>query len=207
MKKLRNYLAPVALTIALVLSLTACGGFTAADAQTMVQGEMDTFHGTANSDFLKIVGETEETITEQYQTAIEKDVEAFMACYEIEDPEGVYAARLVEDFGELYPRTSFEVGEAVKDGDVYTVPVTIMPLDVIELLDAQLEVTTMDPEIEDFETAWSEWIIGAFEQVIPQCGYQDEPYEIEATVAKDDDGYWCVDSDSIQEAYNNLIPY
>ncbi len=132
----------VVLMAALVLSMTACGGF---DAPAYVQGTLDgIFHGQANADYLKITGETADEVTQAHEMILEANADSFCDATGLDDSLITDSAynKIIEMVRTLYGKTSYTVGKAEKTSDGYTVALTIEPVgyDMTALTDAITEL-------------------------------------------------------------------
>ena len=201
---------PLLLAVALLLSMTACGGTSAKDVKPLLAGELEAnYHGILDDEFAKKTDADEAYVAEVYQDTLDVETESFMNAAEIEDDAaGTYSARIQAVFAELYPQTKWEIGDgAEKSTDCYAYTVTIYPLDVMDKLSALIDEAEMDPDIEDFEVAWAEMFVGCLEEAATDVGYKD-PVEISCEVYKDSsDNLWVTDSEAIGDVYAELIPY
>ncbi len=121
------------LVLALVFALTACGQ--KFDATAYVQGMLDAaFHGQASADFLKMTGDTEETVKEAYEQTIQNTIDSFSTSFLSSSGlgEDAFTDEAREQVAEmariLYSKTTFTAGEAEKTDTGYTVSLTIEPV-------------------------------------------------------------------------------
>lgn len=121
MKKLRSL--AVLVIAAMALLLVGCGQ--KFDAKGYIQGELDAvLKGEITDDYLKLVDSSKEEIEAESAAMLDEVMEQFSGMGLSDELVGKYR----EYMSALMKKCKYTVGEATKDGDSYTVPVTIEPL-------------------------------------------------------------------------------
>ncbi len=121
MKKLKSL--AVLFIAAMVLLLVGCGQ--KFDAQGYIQGELDAvLKGEITDDYLKLVDSSREEIEAESAAMLDEVMEQFSGMGLSDELVGKYR----DYMSTLMKKCKYTVGEATKDGDSYTVPVTIEPL-------------------------------------------------------------------------------
>lgn len=118
-------------------SLTACGGLTEEDASRVVQSELDYFYyNEASDEFLELCGTSKEEIDTIYNEGLEEGIAEVLVTF------GLNESSIDQDLKDsvlnyasnVFKNVKFEVGAATKVDDYFTVPVTIYPIDMTNLL-------------------------------------------------------------------------
>lgn len=208
--------------LALVLSLTACGGggVSAFDATKYIQGLLDKTYLGEFDEYMKVVDITENECEDDYISGLESEAEYFASVFQIDNLTDDIKADIVDLYKEIYSYSKYTVSAATKQDDkTYSVKVTVEPIDIFHLVadtlnggaaddfNAQyddVDVASMsDDEYDTFyaayDAAWAQLIIDLTREKLPELGYLDSS-SLLVQVAEDEDGLWGIP----QSDFDNL---
>lgn len=222
----RRFLSAL-LAVVLALALAACGGVTADDAETYIQGHLDSCYlGRHNQDYLEMVELTAEEAEEQnHAWNISAEAEILMAYYDIYPTD--YAARKAEELVEdIYDHSNYQVESASKleDGS-YAVTVSVQPIDILYRYSSRSDLSGIwsdaldshgiytqealdamsDADYEALENTYAEAVLEGIRTLLPQLGYGKEQ-QVVLQLKLEDDYYTLVDTD-LQHFDNMVIDY
>lgn len=134
MKQLAKRFFALALILALVLSLTACGGF---DAASYVQGNLDAnFKGVVSDSYVKQVDSDEATILAQYEQTLDSFVDSEISSQDLTRDE--ITDECYENirgfYKELLNSLKYTVGKSTKTSDGFDVELTCEAINFSEQL-------------------------------------------------------------------------
>lgn len=210
-----------ALLLSLSMMLSACGGISEADIQTLVQGNLDEIYlDKADSSYLKLVDITEEEAHQVYEDGLDTEVEVFMNYFEIEEETDEVKEEIKDLYREIYQHSTFRVGEAEKQEDgSFVVPVEVDPLDIFEqmtqadvndALTEALSAYTVEEQAamsdEEFEMIWTDVILSVCYDKLPTMTTMDT-VNIDVEVKQDTDKLYCITDDSLSEVDLYIISY
>lgn len=132
MKKGKKLLGLGMLMMVVLFVLGACGGDF--DARGYVKSTLD---ATTRAEFDEYV-ELTDSSTEEAEEMYQESVDTFMAEFESVGLSEELTANYRELFENALSLTKYEVGEAVKDGDDFTVPVEMEPFKLFEGFDEEV---------------------------------------------------------------------
>lgn len=234
MKKRSMTLAALGLLLALGLTLTGCDNISAImgggkiDATAYMQGQLDEIYlGKFDPDYLKMVDATEAAAQETYDGGMEAEVEAFNYYFGVEYPTDEYKTRMLDLYKQAYSKADYTVvSSAEQDDGSYSVKITVRPLDIIQLMNAnygafseEFEAKYADVDVagmsdEEYAT-WNETVYDIdyqngladlFELLLPEMGYMEEK-SIAVQIEKGEDDYYSLNSDDFDNLDLLIIDY
>lgn len=228
----------VLLLIVLTLTLVGCGQSEEASTKVLVQGNIDSIYlGKATSEYLKMVDATQEKVDADYIDGMNKEAEFFCTYFNIVDPEygetyetlsDDIKTSIVEMYKEIYSKSSYTVGESVKNEDGFDVLVTIKPIDIIEKAFNKLEEgyepyekfaekyqsidldALSDDEVlsilDQYTSDYSNLLIDLINGLIPEIGYKDAK-EVTLHVEKNENDRYHINQDDWTVIDDYMIYY
>ncbi len=239
-KNLCQRISALSLALLLTASLAGCGGgngLTTKDASMCIQVEMDATYRGEFSGFVDFYDNaTTQDARERYDANIEGEANFFlegMGVPSLDSASDVVPAsemqlhRAKELYKQIYAKSDYTVVSSTKQDDgTFAVKVTIRPLDVFDLLDAnydagfedfwaKFEAVDTDSMTDEEYTAWytetfaSEYydtLLDLLEAQIPNIGYKDEK-SIVIQVEKDEDDVLIITDEDWMNLDNLIIDY
>lgn len=226
MKKARRAVA-IAAALVLALSLAGCGTMMEDSVQALVQGNLDEIYlGKYNEDFLQLVDITEAEAEQNYLDGLEVEAQYFAALFSIDYMTEELTAEIVDLYKEIYSHSRYEVGETTKvDDDTYGVPVTVYPIDVLQLAmdnleaaatelqsqytDEQIQAIINEDEaaLQAYDADWAQMCIGLVREQLPNLGYLDAEEMVVQVTQDESDGLWVIADNDFQRIDNLMIYY
>lgn len=206
------------------VSLTACGGLTEEEASTVVQSELDYFYyNKASDEFLELCGTSKEEIDTIYNEGLEEGIEEVLVTFGLDESavDQDLKDTVLNYASKVFNNVKFEVGAATKVDDYFTVPVTIYPIDMTNLLsdDAYNEIyASIEDQYYDGMTE-EELYNAAFTTIfqymtdeMDQTGsitYADPVTLTVKVVPVDEDStkYYQIDNDDLETISNSVVLY
>lgn len=214
----------LALTIALILPLSACGGLSKADAMCYIQGTLDqNYLGTADSDFMKLVDISEEDVAETYEESLSTEAQFFLGSF-VEsqlssEVELQLISELVEMYRQIYSHSSYTVDSASEmDASTFSVKVTVQPIDIFHLvaddltsgaadeLNSSYPDQMTDEEYAAYEVEWVRLFMDLTYDHMEDIGYL-EPQSVLVQVVLEEDGLWSIPDDDFWNLDALIIDY
>ena len=215
----------LALSLALLLPLSACGGgLSADDAQLYVQGVLDeNYLGKADPDFLKLIDSTEEETEEVYAGSMETEAQFFLDSFVESELSQEEQDRLLEElsamYRQIYAHSKYTVESASEvDDTTFGVKVTVEPIDIFhqvadelnngaaDELNSRYPDQMTDEEYMAYEVEWVELFMDLTYEKLPQLGYL-EPQTLLVQVALGDDHYWTIPDEDFWALDALIIDY
>lgn len=197
------------------------GDMTTDEAHRLIQGNLDAmFRGQFPKEYQELVDATEEELQEQYLAGLDIEADVFEQYFGIEFDSPELRARIVDFYGQVYPKCDFTVGQVSRDGDGFTAQVTVRPLDIIYLTNEDVDAAGQelaeyytqdvvdamtDEEYAAYDALWADLVLTAAEENLPDMGYLPER-TTQVRVALEGD-YWMLTDESIQELDLLMIQY
>ena len=191
------------------------GGF---DAQAYIQGGLDVlYRGEVSEEYLALITDSRGECLEAYEDNVVSEAENFCSTFYVGENKEPDAA-LVELYRDIFAKSRYEVAEAEKTAEGYTVAVTVYPLDIFresyEALDKfDREFTQRFADGEFAEVAGDaierEYLAGMLELLsarVDTAGYL-EPVTVTVHLDKGRNGTYTVNPDDIALIHNNILPY
>lgn len=215
MKKRKTAAILLALCLSVALLCTACGD--SFDPVAYTQGSLDAaFHGVYDEDYINSLddGSTKESLEADSQEIIDEMVEDTMSELGISDSSNELSGTLGEMFKNVFNATKYEVGEATEGEEgAYDVEITIYPLldyaricndedDV--LTDAVLDKISLSMSDEELYTVLINELCAQVNTALENPTYGD-PQTFSLHLFVNDDGYYDVDEDSMEEFAGILL--
>lgn len=218
MKRLTRGLLPLLLALCLGIACAGCSG--SFDASGYVDATLRNIYLDDSSAYVELVETTAEEAHESYLEGIETEVQFF---YNYMSFESDYVSeethqRVLELYKQIYSHTKFEVEEANKAGDGYTVVVRIYPIDIFETAGDELDAyVTMfvekvqngdynDVTDEELEAAYQDGLLSILEQKTASIGHLD-PIEQTVQIKQDTDKLWGMSDEDFQNLDQHIIRY
>lgn len=120
---MKKRLLTLFMTMAMVLSMTACGSDF--DATGYVEGYLDANFKGEFDDYAKLCDEDASKVEETYNQTLDDALQTCFAGISLSDDS---MSQLKDAFINLYKQAKYTVNEAEKDGDKYNVSVKVEPL-------------------------------------------------------------------------------
>ena len=215
----------LALSLALLLPLSACGGgLSADDAQLYVQGVLDeNYLGKADPDFLKLIDSTEEETEEVYAGSMETEAQFFLDSFVESELSQEEQDRLLEElsamYRQIYAHSKYTVESASEvDDTTFGVKVTVEPIDIFhqvadelnngaaDELNSRYPDQMTDEEYMAYEVEWVELFMDLTYEKLPQLDYL-EPQTLLVQVALGDDDYWTIPDEDFGAVDALVIDY
>lgn len=218
--KIKSRLAALLCLLCLLCCLAGCGS--QFDAAGLVQGNIDlVYKGEYDAEYLETVGISEDDVSVIYEEALQAEAAYFAGFFDV-DAELAgddMMARIIELHRGIYARTKYQIGETARDGDTYTVDVTVWPVDVFrKFIDEDSEAFMQSwreklataefigkPE-QEIEAAWTEALVTAIEQRVETLDYL-EPQTVPVRVLPNAEGYYVIDEGDWQLIDDLMIAY
>ena len=215
----------LALSLALLLPLSACGGgLSADDAQLYVQGVLDeNYLGKADPDFLKLIDSTEDEADEVYAGSMETEAQFFLDSFVESELSQEEQDRLLEElstmYRQIYAHSKYTVESASEvDDTTFGVKVTVEPIDIFhqvadelnngaaDELNSRYPDQMTDEEYMAYEVEWVELFMDLTYEKLPQLDYL-EPQTLLVQVALGDDDYWTIPDEDFWAVDALVIDY
>lgn len=214
----------LALSLALLLPLSACGGLSADDAQLYVQGILDeNYLGKSDPDFLKLIDGTEDEVEEVYAGSLETEAQFFLDSFVESELSQEEQDRLLEElstmYRQIYAHSKYMVESASQvDDTTFGVKVTVEPIDIFhqvadelnngaaDELNSRYPDQMTDQEYMAYEVEWVELFMDLTYEKLPQLDYL-EPQTLLVQVALGDDDYWTIPDEDFWAVDALVIDY
>ena len=215
----------LALSLALLLPLSACGGgLSADDAQLYVQGILDeNYLGKSDPDFLKLIDGTEDEVEEVYAGSLETEAQFFLDSFVESELSQEEQDRLLEElstmYRQIYAHSKYTVESASQvDDTTFGVKVTVEPIDIFhqvadelnngaaDELNSRYPDQMTDQEYMAYEVEWVELFMDLTYEKLPQLDYL-EPQTLLVQVALGDDDYWTIPDEDFWAVDALVIDY
>ena len=209
---------------ALLLCMTAlCGCGDSFDAAALLRGNLDLiYRNEYTPEFLESAGFSPEEAEQKYRDGIEAELEVFGDYFGVDLTLcGEEAKEKIRAFYRTaYSHAKYEVGSAVKGEDVYTVEVTVQPIDIMQKfrqLDADAfmaawELRYRSGEFDamssgEYETAWLTAVLEALRPRLEDVGHlaaETVPVRVEKS---GEDGVYSVSAEDLGRIDGLMIGY
>lgn len=215
----------LALSLALLLPLSACGGgLSADDAKCYVQGVLDeNYLGKSDPDFLELIDSTEEEVAEVYAGSLETEAQFFLDSFVESELSQEEQDRLLEElstmYRQIYAHSKYAVESASQvDDTTFGVKVTVEPIDIFhqvaealnsgaaDELNSRYPDQMTDEEYLAYEVEWVELFMDLTYEKLPQLDYL-EPQTLLVQVALGEDDYWTIPDDDFWAVDALVIDY
>jgi len=220
--KIMKWLALPLIVCIMAVSLTGCSA--TFDASAFVKGNLDSLYlGNVSADFLDIVSDTEEALTQIHETTLLVEAEYFFNFFDIvEDfipPDMKVEVR--DMYRLIFSNAKYEVGEATQTGDDYLVTVTVYPIDIIQKVledfddfmsawyDRQEYGVFEDLSVEEFETLWAREVINLVRGKLSSLGHL-EPETISVRIvsqSSNGSNFYTISEDDMRRIDTLIITY
>ncbi len=209
MKFAMKKITAVFLVLLTITSLTGCSLFGNGKKTyaNYVQSLLDVNYKAEFTNYMNITGATQEEAQAVYDDGLNYLADALMVAYGVNDVEGSdIKSQFVELAKNIYSHASYEITEVVKVDGVYSVTVTIYPIDVLLITyddvvayieDMNQRVTAgeyNDYELDEYEIEYAQGIINILNEAIPNIG-NGEGVPITVTILDNGEYYYISDAD------------
>lgn len=229
MKQIWKRLGPLTLALAMLFSLSACGGgLNELDATRYIQGVLDeNYKGTSTKEFRQMLDITEDRIAEIYQSSLESEAEFFLAYFGIDSEDEDLFDQIVSMYKEIYNKSDYTVHPAAKlSSGSFGVEVTVRPIDLFQqasdllsgdpcpapfqawldqYADADVDAMTAE-EYDRYDLDYAYAIVEVCQSLVPSIGYLDEE-SLVLQVKQDSDGAWTLPDDDFTNLDLYIIQY
>lgn len=197
------------LTAFMIFSLTGCSLFGNGKKTyaNYVQSLLDVNYKADYTEYQKITGASEEDAQKVYDDGLDYLADALMTAYGVTDVDGSDIKSQFRDLAkEIYSHAKYEITDVSKTDGVYTVTVTIYPIDILQITyddvvtyieDMNQKVTAgdyNDYELDAYETEYAQGIIDILNTALPNIG-NGEGTTVTVTILDNDEYYYISDDD------------
>lgn len=214
---MKRFARSLVLCLCAALVLLACAGCSGEfDATKYVKGLLDNIYLDDSSAYVEMVDITAEEAHESYLEGLETEAQVFYnymnfdtSCL-TEETE----ARVLDLYHSIYQHSNYEVQNANKSNNGYTVVVKIYPIDIfdrsldeiyafIDVFNAKIDAGDYDNSTyEEMEQAYQDGVLSICEGNLDSIDYLD-PVEQTVQIKEDSDGLWGMSD----EDFSNLDAY
>ena len=208
MKKKNLQLAISFILVACLITGCAFFGF---DASAYVKACLDSnIHGEFD-EYAKITNSSVEDVEKLYNDFLDNDL-SFLNEYNVDDAR---RQEFRELFIKLYKNFKYDVGEATKTDDTYTVPVTYQKLIVFDEMAANMEKDTTDyfqakvdagenPSTDEIYEYVLNYMYDGVAKKLENPQYE-EPVTVNVTVSKMTANAYGIDTNELQELVQSMV--
>lgn len=200
MKRIFRNIALAGVMTALVLGLVGCGRF---DPVKYTQACMDAMYKRDYTEYAKQIDTTEDEAKQDLEAKFEQNVLTGFDNFTISDEE---QERYIDLMEKLYSEVRYEVGEAEKNGDGYTVSLTVEPIDALKVYSEGLQEKIQEG-IEDGSLTEDKIMTMAcdyMEECIDNASYGEKEV-IKVEITKDSSGVWQFPDAEIEKVEESLF--
>lgn len=223
--KLCRKLAALLTAVMLVMGLSACQKEepqAAFDAKVYMEGMIrGTYLGEFSQEYLDLVGITEETAQNVYESSLYQEAWSFAYLYNIEYPDDFYE-EIKDLYRAIYTLIKFEVvSTALEEDGSYSVRVDIEPIDIVQRVELELDevlkpffekypsevqnaMTTT--EYQEFDAEWARLIIDTYRKGLYWAGNL-EKQSVTVKLEKNEDGYYGISNEEFKKLDALVIDY
>ena len=199
-------LIALALCLAMLLSLTACGS-KASNYSAYVKSLITSNYLGVTGDYVRLTGANEEDAEATYLQNVTRLANNLSSYYGLDisaDPK--LAPAMVDLSKQIYGKTKFDVGKAYKDNNINYVDVTIYPIDILNQTNAEVSeyVEKFNQAVdngdyndytkEEYEYEFATGIIGILAAAVDEIQYA-EPETVTVRIITADDTYYIGNED------------
>lgn len=200
MKKSFKRIVLAGMIAAFILGLAGCGKF---DPVVYTKACMDAMYKHDYKEYAKQIDVSEEDAKEDLETKFEKNVLAGFGEFTMPDED---KERYISLMKKLYAKAKYEVGEAEKKGDGYTVAITVEPIDALKVYSEGLQ-DKIQADIDGGTLSEDNVMSMAcdyMEECIDNASY-GEPEVIEVEIRKDSSGVWQFSDTEVEKVEESLF--
>lgn len=216
MKKLTRILTLFAFALLLL-----CAGCSARfDASAYVDSLLHNIYLDDSTEYLKLVDITAEEAHDAYIEGLEAETEVFFnfVSFDANYISDETRQRVTDLYDQIYKHSKFEVEDAAKSGNGYTVVVRIYPIDIFEKaadeMSAYVDVFVekimngdyADMGDEEIEATYQDGLLKILEGKLGSIGNLD-PVEQTVQIKEDTDGLWGMSDEDFQNLDTYIISY
>ena len=209
---MKKWIAVFMACMMMVSVLAGCGGDQSEQYGPYVQSLLDVSYKKDASVYLELVDDTQENVDGYYEdTMLYWAYEVADAFYMVLINEEV-EARMVTLMENVFSHAKYEVADAVKAGDYYTVEVTIHPINFTDLVYDEVAVYAEDFQLrseageygdyenddaayEAWEVAYANGVLDILESYLDQLDYAEPVSKIVKVTVDEDDLYGISEED------------
>lgn len=221
---MKRIAAMLALSLVLLLPLSACGGMNEEYAMCYVQGTLDqNYLGTVEEDFLELIDTSEEEVAQAYEESLSAEAQFFLTSFvESQLPTEVEMRlinELVEMYRQIYAHSRYTVDSAAKmENSTFSVKVTVEPIDIFHLvadamangaadeLNSSYPDQMTDEEYLAYEVDWVELFMDVTYEKLPELGYLEAQSTL-VQVVLGEKNFWSIPSDDFWALDALIIDY
>lgn len=214
MKKYSSKIIVSVMLVVAMMSLTACSLFKF-DATGYVQAVLDASTRGEFEEYIKLTKSTEQDAQAEFDEVLDAFMEEFDSV-EISD-------ELKDDYRQLYKdmlaKTKYTVSEATDSDDIYTVEVSVEPLNVFEGYSEETEEALTDYQNELSANYEDSGEVPSEEEIVEDTfkivydvlkarvdgAINDPAQKVVVTVSKNAEGYYTIDDESYEDLFGLLI--
>ncbi len=214
---MKRRMAALLLCLLLVFACTGCGGF---DAGSYVKAVMDNFYLDESAAYTEIVDTTARQAHEVYMNGLTIEAQIFYTymSFDAEDVDEQTAQRVVDLYSRAYKHAKYDVGQAQKGKDGYTVAVRVYPIDLFDQAMDELNAYVSGfhealangdytgKSEEEISAEYQNQVLSIVEAHVDTIGYRD-PVELTVQLKKDANGAWGMGDEAFQSIDEQIIGY
>ncbi len=195
--------------------LSGCGSF---DATGYVKGGLDALYlGEVSDEYLELVVDSRDECLAMYEENILNEAKNFCQMFYV-DVNGEPDEALVSLYKDIFARSRYEVGEAEKTAEGYTVKVMVYPIAVftesyeeLDMYDRDFTQRFNDGEFAEISGSelgkeYLHGMIDIIENSLEGAGYL-EPETLVLHLSLDSDGTCHINDEDYAELHNTIIAY
>lgn len=188
------------------------------DASRYIKGMLDVQYLNEYDDFKATTTATDAECEEIYRSGLEVEAETFANYFDIRVLTDETKARIVDFYDEVYSHSKYEVKDAYKTDEGYTVEVVISPIDIfmnieeevnsyIDGFNTRIEAGEFDALDEDaFEDIYAAGILDIVEAKVDTIGYEEDK-SVTVSVKEGEDGLYDITPEEFATLDQWIIAY
>ncbi len=198
---------PILLSFVLVFSLTGCSDKKESRYKDYINSLIAINYLGAKEDYIKATGANQEDADALYQENMEHLADNILTYYDVTITDASGAKEGYIDLAKaIYSKINYKVDKAKKKDGVYTVDVTVYPIDIFNQTKEQViayvehfnqgvsDGVYNDYTLEEYETEFSNGLLAILNEGCLNMTYSD-PVVITVTIIEDDNIYYISDED------------
>lgn len=220
MKSITKRFTTIFMVCTMIFSLTGCGLF---DSKAKVYSRyaislLDINYKNVSKDYMTLTGVSQKDAEAVYVANMDYQAHNLMSYYGIKEvDDGTILSEFYYLAQSIFKNAKYEITDVThdKDGDSYTLELTVYPLDTLETtydevvayiegFNARVDEGDYNNTTEiDYETEFAEGIIDILKKTVENPGYMD-PVVLEIPIQPSDDYYYINDEDFLKIDKNIL---
>lgn len=217
MKKKQSIVSII--SVFLIGGLLFCGCNMFFSPQNYLQTSLDEIYKGDTTAYAEMIGISEEEAEQDYQQGYQSEVDTFSVLYQVDPVSDAVRSRINDLYQQLYSMTSYTVGDDKTQDGVYTVQLTVSPIELF--VDAQPSVEEYVANFnnnatngmynnissEEYMDIYANGLLDIFFSALSNVRYGD-PVELTVNINHDsDNNRYSISPKSISEIAETVIAY